>query len=86
MLGQYSSTPLSTSDSRMFVYELRGLSENDVTVSHKSPIRHSHTQFIQVPLHRMGEEMRRINALGGEIVNIRPLNHSEETMAIGESD
>ena len=77
MLGQYSTSTLSTSDNRIFVYELVGLSENEVTFNHQSPIRHSHTQFIQVPFHRMNEEMQRINLLGGKIVDIRPLNSSE---------
>lgn len=74
MLGQYSTSRLSTADSRMFVYELAGLNENEVTVNHLSPIRQSHTQFIQVPFHRMNEEMQRISLLGGRIVSIRPLN------------
>lgn len=73
MLGQQSTSTFSTSDSRIFVYELIGLSENEVTVNHQSPIRHSHSQFIQVPFHRMNEEMQRINLLGGKIVDIQPL-------------
>lgn len=86
MLGQYSTSMLSTSDNRMFVYELAGLNENEVTFSHQSPIRHSHTQFIQVPFHRMSEEMQRINLLGGKIVDIRPLNYSEETIGVTDPD
>ena len=86
MLGQYSTSTLSTSDNRMFIYELVGLSENEVTFTHQSPIRHSHTQFIQVPFHRMNEEMQRINLLGGKIVNIRPLNSSEEAVEATEAD
>lgn len=78
MLGQYSTSALSTSDGRMFVYELAGLSENEVTFTHESPIRHSHNQLVQVPFHRMNEEMQRINLLGGKIVSIRPLNSAEE--------
>ncbi|MEA5463850.1 phycobilisome linker polypeptide [Leptothoe sp. PORK10 BA2] len=74
MLGQYSTSRLSTADSRMFVYELTGLNENEVTVNHQAPIRQSHTQFVQVPFHRMNEEMQRIGLLGGKIVSIRPLN------------
>ncbi len=85
MLGQYSNSTLSTSDNRMFVYELVGLNENEVTFTHQSPIRHSHTQFIQVPFHRMNEEMQRINLLGGKIVNIRPLNSSEESVVATET-
>ncbi|NEP58673.1 MAG: phycobilisome linker polypeptide [Symploca sp. SIO2G7] len=75
MLGQYSTSLSSTADSRMFVYELTGLSENETTANHQAPIRNSHTQFVQVPFHRMNEEMQRISLLGGKIVSIRPLNN-----------
>ncbi|MBE9067325.1 phycobilisome linker polypeptide [Leptolyngbya cf. ectocarpi LEGE 11479] len=78
MLGSYATSASSSSDSRMFVYELTGLSENEVTANHQSPIRKSHSQFIQVPFHRMSEEMQRITMLGGTIVNIRPLDSSSE--------
>ena len=77
MLGQRSTSKFSTSDSRIFVYELTGLSENEVTVNHQSPIRHSHSQVLQVPFHRMSEEMQRINLLGGKIVDIRPLGAAD---------
>ena len=77
MLGQRSTSTFSISDSRIFVYELTGLRENEVTVNHQSPIRHSHSQFIQVPFHRMNEEMQRINSLGGKIVDIRLLSAPE---------
>lgn len=78
MLGNYAASASSSSDSRMFVYELTGLAENEVTFNHQSPIRKSDSQFIQVPFHRMSEEMQRITMLGGTIVNIRPLDSSEE--------
>ena len=74
MLGQYSTSLSSSLDNRIFVYELAGLSKNEVTFGHQAPIRKSHNQFIQVPFHRMNEEMQRITMLGGKIVNIRPLS------------
>ena len=74
MLGQYATSKASSTDSRVFVYEVKGLSQNEVTASHESPIRNSDSQFIQVPFHRMNEVMQWITRLGGEIVNIRPLN------------
>lgn len=74
MLGQYAASGAASTDSRIFVYEVAGLSENEVTAQVQAPIRSSHTQLMQVPFHRMNEEMRRITMLGGEIVNIRPLN------------
>ncbi|MEM8612745.1 MAG: phycobilisome linker polypeptide, partial [Cyanobacteria bacterium P01_H01_bin.105] len=63
---------------RTFIYEVTNLSENDVTLNHRSPIRTSHNQFIQVPFHRMSEEMQRITLLGGKIVDIRPLGVQRE--------
>ena len=81
MLGQCASRlSSSSSDNRMYVYELAGLSENEVTFNHQAPIRHSHNQFIQVPFCRMNEEMQRITMPGGTIVSIRPLGSSEETV------
>lgn len=74
MLGQYAASGSASTDSRIFVYEVTGLSENEVTAQIQAPIRSSHTQLMQVPFHRMNEEMRRITMLGGEIVNIRPIN------------
>lgn len=76
MLGQHATSGTSTVDSRIFVYEVTGLSQNEVTAQSRSPIRSSNSQFLQVPFHRMNEEMRRILRLGGEIVDIRPLNAS----------
>jgi ferredoxin--NADP+ reductase len=53
----------STAASRMFVYEVLG-SMND---------RRSGTSFVTVPYSRMAAEMRRIAALGGKIISIRPV-------------
>ncbi len=74
MLGQHTTRAISGTDSRIFVYEVTGLSQNEVTTRQQPPIRSSQNQFFQVPFHRMNEEMRRITMLGGEIVNISPLN------------
>lgn len=73
----------STSDSRVFVYEVEGLKQNDQTENNKYPVRNSSTILIQVPYSRMNDEMRRITRLGGKIVNIRPLGESE---TIAESE
>ena len=86
MLGQRSTSTFSTADSRIFVYELTGLSENEVTVNHQSPIRQSHNQFLQVPFYRMNEEMQRINLLGGKIVDIRLLGASEQAAEPAATD
>ncbi|MEM9809410.1 MAG: phycobilisome linker polypeptide [Cyanobacteria bacterium P01_D01_bin.56] len=73
MLGQYATSSISSAGSRVFVYEVSGLAQNEVTTSHKSPIRSSENQFIQVPFNRMNEAMRWITLLGGKIVSIRQL-------------
>jgi sulfite reductase alpha subunit-like flavoprotein len=66
MLGQ-------TLDNRIFVYEVTGLRQNNRTDLNTYPVRNSGSTFIQVPLNRMNEEMRRITRLGGTIVTISPL-------------
>ncbi len=64
----------SESGSRVFIYEVTGLRQNQVTDQINSPIRRSGNIFIAVPYDRMNQEMRRINRLGGKIVSIQPLN------------
>jgi len=56
---------------RLFVYEVEGLSQN--SVEPKVPLRRSGTVFITVPYSRMNQEMRRINSLGGKVINIKPI-------------
>ncbi len=79
MLGQYATSQASSIDSRIFVYEVTGLAQNEVTDSQQFAIRSSDRQQMQVPFHRMNEVMRRITKLGGEIVNIRPLNSPDSS-------
>ncbi|EDX85821.1 CpcD/allophycocyanin linker domain protein [Synechococcus sp. PCC 7335] len=76
MLGQSATSTASSVDNRIFVYEVTGLSQNELTARQRSPIRSSQNQFVQVPFHRMNQEMRRITMLGGEIVRILPLGDS----------
>jgi ferredoxin--NADP+ reductase len=64
----------SESGSRVFIYEVAGLRQNEVTDQTSFPIRRSGNIFIAVPYDRMNQEMRRINRLGGKIVSIQPLN------------
>ncbi|MEM9944603.1 MAG: phycobilisome linker polypeptide [Cyanobacteria bacterium P01_D01_bin.36] len=72
MLGQNAARATSL-DNRIFVYEVTGLQQNEVTQYQETPIRSSSTQQIQVPFHRMNEEMQRILMMGGKIVNISSL-------------
>lgn len=62
------------SGSRVFVYEVVGLRQNEATDQINYPIRRSGSVFITVPYNRMNEEMRRITRLGGQIISIRPLS------------
>jgi sulfite reductase alpha subunit-like flavoprotein len=59
---------------RYFRYEVVGLRQNDETDRMNHPIRSSSSVFITVPYNRMNEEMQRITRMGGQIVNITPVN------------
>jgi len=59
--------------SRVFVYEVVGLRQNETTDQMGYPIRQSGSVFIRVPYNRMNQEMRRIARMGGKIVNIQLL-------------
>ena len=66
------------SGSRCFVYEVKGLRQNQASSLINYPIRRSGSIFIRVPYNRMNQEMRRINRLGGKIVSIQPMGISEQ--------
>jgi phycocyanin-associated, rod len=76
MLGHssFSRGSMTTSNNRLFVYEVSGLQQNAETDRCEHQIRTSSNTFMQVPLDRMNETMQRIVRLGGKIVNIHPLN------------
>lgn len=83
MLGQlaFSRGSSATADNRIFVYEVTGLQQNDITVQSDSQIRTSANTFVQVPYNRMNDKMQQILRMGGKIVNIYPLGeipHSPE--------
>jgi len=67
-------SPSTLAGSRLFVYEVAGLNQNDNTDSLDYSIRQSGSVFFTVPYSRMNQEMRRITRLGGRIVSIKPLN------------
>ena len=66
--GSYSSE----FNNRIFVYEVVGLDQGDLT-------RSSGSQFFTVPYALMNQEMQRINRLGGKIISIKPLNSDSAT-------
>lgn len=73
MLGKLGASS-SSANNRIFLYEIEGLKQNDQMDNNSYPIRNSGTVLMQVSYDRMNFEMRRINRLGGRIVNIRPLS------------
>ena len=79
MLGKSSMTSNQTMDSRIFIYEVEGLSQNDQTSQAVSPIRNSSALLFPVPHSRMNSFMQRMNRLGGKIVAI----HSSWDTAVG---
>jgi ferredoxin--NADP+ reductase len=60
------------SGTRIFVYEVVGLRQNQATDQINYPIRQSGSVFITVPYSRMNQEMQRITRMGGKIVSIQP--------------
>jgi len=77
---------ISSSDNRVFVYEVEGLRQNDQTDNQSYPVRNSSTIQVQVPYSRMNAEMRRITRLGGKIVNIRSLDAHESSSGNSSSE
>lgn len=80
MLGQaaFSRGSSSSSNSRIFVYEVSGLQPN-VPAEHQ--IRTSANTFMQVPYSRMNETMQQILRMGGKIVSIQPLGENAQAAA-----
>jgi ferredoxin--NADP+ reductase len=62
---------------RMFVYEVVGLRQNEQTDKLNYPIRQSGSVYITVPYSRMNQEMQRITRMGGKIVSIQPLKSAD---------
>lgn len=73
------------SGSRVFVYEVVGLRQNEETDKMNYPIRQSGSVFIRVPYSRMNQEMQRLTRMGGKIVSIQPLNGDNEANGKGTS-
>lgn len=78
MFGQTAlgSDALSDARSRVYRFEVAGLGQNDQTDKRNYPIRRSGSVYVTVPYNRMSQEMQRIQRLGGRIVSIQPLSHS----------
>ncbi|MGB5913901.1 MAG: phycobilisome linker polypeptide [Phormidesmis sp.] len=85
MLGQCFTGGASDLEGRIFVYEVAGLSQNEMTELSKAPLRTSDNQSFQVPFSRMNQEMQRILSLGGKIVNIQLLNSKNAVATASET-
>ena len=82
MMGQSVTASDPTVDGRMFIYEVKGLSQNDQTCQSAFPIRSSGSLLFSVSHSRMGTFMKRMNRLGGQIVAI----HSSWEEAVQSDD
>jgi len=80
MLGQslLSGSSSSSSNNRVFVYEVTGLKQNQANDSNDYSFRSSSSVFVSVPYNRMNESMQRIGKMGGTIVNIQSLTAFKE--------
>jgi phycocyanin-associated, rod len=74
MLGSSAFTRGSsaTAESRIFVYEVTGLKQNNSTAQSTHQIRTSANTLVSVPYNRMNEKMQQILRMGGKIVSIHP--------------
>ncbi len=63
----------SSSNNRVFVYEVTGLKQNQENDRNEYSFRHSNSVFLSVPYNRMNTEMQRIGKMGGTIINIQSL-------------
>jgi ferredoxin--NADP+ reductase len=69
----------TSSGSRVFIYEVVGLRQNEETDKTNYPIRQSGSVFIRVPYNRMNQEMQRVTRMGGKIVSIQLMNADNQT-------
>ena len=83
VLGGSSSSPAK---SRVFVYEVTGLKQNETNDSNNYQFRSSSSIFVSVPYSRMNEEMQRIGKMGGTIVNIQSLADFQQSNEVTPSN
>jgi ferredoxin--NADP+ reductase len=76
----------SAANSRLFIYEVIGLSDARSSNCVNGNIRRSGSEFITVPYRRMSQEMRRIASLGGKILSIRPFAAMSEPTPVETSE
>jgi len=74
MYGQTTVSTPNSAASRMYRIEVEGMRQSSESDKQSYAIRKSGSVFFTVPYSRMNEQMRRINRMGGKIINIQPLN------------
>jgi len=74
MYGQTTISTPNSAASRMYRIEVEGMRQSSESDKQSYAIRKSGSVFFTVPYSRMNEQMRRINRMGGKIINIQPLN------------
>ena len=72
--------------SRVFLYEVVGIRQNEETDNRTPAIRNSGSIFIRVPYSRMNQEMQRIARMGGKIVNIHLQDVNQPNGQVTSSD
>lgn len=78
MYGQTTLSTPNSAASRMYRIEVQEMRQSSESDKQNYPIRKSGSVFFTVPYSRMNEQMRRINRMGGKIVNIQPLTTEPE--------
>jgi phycocyanin-associated rod protein len=68
----------SSSNNRIFVYEVTGLKQSEENDGNNYAFRSSSSVFVSVPYNRMNGEMQRIGRMGGTIVKIQPLDRFQK--------
>jgi len=74
MYGQTTVSTPNSAASRMYRIEVEGMRQSSESDKQSYAIRKSGSVFFTVPYSRMNEQVRRINRMGGKIINIQPLN------------
>jgi ferredoxin--NADP+ reductase len=69
----FSRASTTTFNSRVFVFEVAGLFNQQQSLNQIYPIRQHGNLFYQVPFGQMNQVMQRLTRLGAKIVSIQPL-------------
>lgn len=83
----FSRASTTTFKSRVFVFEVAGLFNQEQSLNRIYPIRQHSNLFYQVPFGQMNQVMQRFTRLGAKIISIQPLeSFSSENATPSQSD